>query len=144
MKDHRHSYRRGKAPLDLIAIALRHAGSIGTLEALAGIPNTEDERRAFWLPYATLSGAASLDAGVSELKRRIVTAGVTIRIVEFLQCLQRLAGTYPDPDNMKYWNMIIRIAEAQRTDLPLIPTATEADAKGPIVRTRRSLVRLTT
>jgi hypothetical protein len=118
MRHHRRSDRRGKAPLDPIVVALHHAGSIGNLEALAGIPGTDAERTAFWLPFAHLRDAAGLDAGVAELKRRIVTAGVTIRTVEFLRCLHMRAQTYKDADGMKYWDTVVRIAQAQRTDLP--------------------------
>ena len=51
--------------------AIRRAGSIGALERLAGIGSTQYERAAFWKPYCKMPGAEGLDAGVSELKRRI-------------------------------------------------------------------------
>jgi hypothetical protein len=76
------------------------------------------EHAAFWLPFAHLRDAAKLDAGVAELKRRIVTAGVTIRTVEFLRGLHIRAQTFKDADGMKYWDAVVRIAQAQRTDLP--------------------------
>ena len=51
--------------------AIRRAGSIGALERLAGIGSTQEERAAFWEPYCKRPGAEGLDAGVSELRRRI-------------------------------------------------------------------------
>ncbi|MEE3503745.1 hypothetical protein [Acidiphilium acidophilum] len=110
--------RRGKAPLDPIVVALRHAGSIGNLEALAGIPANQSDRTRFWEPFSHLPGSAGLDAGVAELRRRIITAGVTHRTVEFLRFLRAKAQTYRDTDGMKYWDAIVRIAQAHRTDLP--------------------------
>lgn len=56
---------------DLIEASIRATDSIGGLERLAGIGQTLDERAAFWKPFMHLPGAASLDAGVTELKRRI-------------------------------------------------------------------------
>ena len=58
-------------PHDQVEARIRSAGSIGELERLAGIGRSQDERAAFWQPYCRLRGAAALDAGVAELKRRI-------------------------------------------------------------------------
>ena len=51
--------------------AIRTSGSIGSLERLAGIGSTTDERYAFWKDYSHLPASQSLDCGVAELKRRI-------------------------------------------------------------------------
>lgn len=50
---------------------IRRASSIGDLERMAGVGRDHDARYAFWRDYSHLPGAASLDAGVAELKRRI-------------------------------------------------------------------------
>lgn len=44
--------------------------SIGTLERRAGIGPSDEERRAYWLPFAPL-GDGAFKAGVTELRRRI-------------------------------------------------------------------------
>lgn len=62
--------KRGPTP-DLMEEAIQRAGSIGALERLAGIGSAQDERAAFWQPYCKMPAAEALDAGVSELKRRI-------------------------------------------------------------------------
>lgn len=54
-----------------IEAQIRLAGSIRELEQLAGIGRSHDERSAFWESYCKLRGAAALDEGVAELKRRI-------------------------------------------------------------------------
>ncbi len=54
-----------------IEAQIRAAGSIGELEQLAGIGRSQEERATFWQPYCKLRGAAALDEGVAELKRRI-------------------------------------------------------------------------
>lgn len=68
------SSRAHQRRIDAASEAIRHAGSIGKLEQLAGIPATEDARTAFWLPFSRLPGAKALDAGTAELKRRILAA----------------------------------------------------------------------
>lgn len=68
---------RGKRPTEAklraerLEEAISRAGSIGELERMAGIGQDHAARYAFWQPYAHLPGAASLDAGVAELKRLI-------------------------------------------------------------------------
>lgn len=59
------------SPADRVEEAVRRAASIGDLERLAGIEQTEAARYAFWTAYTQLPGAQSLDAGCAELKRRI-------------------------------------------------------------------------
>ena len=54
--------------------AIRHAGGIGDLERLAGIPSDREAREAFWLSFMHLPAATALDAGVVELKHRIRVA----------------------------------------------------------------------
>lgn len=66
--------RQKQTPPDLEG-AIRTAGSIGALEHLAGIGQTQDERSAFWLQFAQLPSYQSLDAGVAELKRMIRVKG---------------------------------------------------------------------
>ena len=61
--------------VDRIEEAIRRAGTVGNLERLAGVEQTEAARYAFWAAYTYLPGAASLDAGCAELKRRIHAAG---------------------------------------------------------------------
>lgn len=56
---------------DPIEDAIRRAGTIGALERLAGIGQDGDDRYTFWKPFTYLPGAAGLDAGCEELKRRI-------------------------------------------------------------------------
>jgi hypothetical protein len=51
--------------------AIRKAGSIGALERLAGIGSAQEDRVSFWTPFCKMPGAAGLDTGVLELKRRI-------------------------------------------------------------------------
>ena len=60
---------------DQVEAAIRRSGSIGELERLAGVEQHHDARYAFWHAYSHLPGAASLDAGVAELKRRIRLQG---------------------------------------------------------------------
>jgi hypothetical protein len=50
---------------------IRRASSIGDLERMASVGRDHVVRDAFWRDCAHLPGAASLDAGVAELKRRI-------------------------------------------------------------------------
>lgn len=45
-----------------------HPGTIGHLEAQAGIGASHEERFAFWIQFAPLK-AAALDAGIAELQR---------------------------------------------------------------------------
>ena len=57
---------------DPVEDAIRTAGSIGSigaLERLAGIGQTQDERFAFWRTFTALPASESIDAGVAELKR---------------------------------------------------------------------------
>ncbi len=56
---------------DKVEAAIKAAGSIAGLERLAGIGRSDEERAAFWLAFRHLPGAAALDAGVTELNRRI-------------------------------------------------------------------------
>ena len=56
---------------DPIEASIQAARSIGELERLAGIGQAVEERAAFWAPFMSLPAAASLDAGVAELRRRI-------------------------------------------------------------------------
>ncbi len=60
---------------DKLEAAIQAAGSIGGLERLAGVGTSDEERAAFWLAFRHLPGAAALDAGVAELKRRIGVLG---------------------------------------------------------------------
>lgn len=55
--------------------AIRRSSSIGELERLAGVEQHHNARYAFWHGFSHLPGAASLDAGVAELKRRIRLQG---------------------------------------------------------------------
>ena len=55
--------------------AIRRSSSIGELERLAGVEQHHHARYAFWHGFSHLPGAASLDAGVAELKRRIRLQG---------------------------------------------------------------------
>lgn len=55
--------------------SIRRSSSIGELERLAGVEQHHDARYAFWHDYSHLPGAASLNAGVAELKRRIRLQG---------------------------------------------------------------------
>ena len=66
--------QRHRCRIDAVSEAIRRAGSIGALERLAGIPPTVEDRTAFWQPFSHLPGASALDAGVAELKRRIIAA----------------------------------------------------------------------
>jgi hypothetical protein len=68
------AHQRHQCRIDAVSEAIRRAGSIGDLERLAGIPPTPEDRTAFWLPFSHLPGASALDAGVAELKRRIIAA----------------------------------------------------------------------
>jgi len=70
--------RRVKRPSreDIIAAAIRAAGSIGDLERLAGIGQSAAARETFWMPFCKLPGSQGLDAGVAELKQRIRAQGV--------------------------------------------------------------------
>lgn len=45
-----------------------HPGTIGHLEAQAGIGASHEERLSFWMQFAPLK-AAALDAGIAELRR---------------------------------------------------------------------------
>ena len=54
---------------DPVEDAIRTAGSIGALERLAGVGQTQDERFAFWRAFTALPASESIDAGVAELKR---------------------------------------------------------------------------
>lgn len=69
------SRRKRPTAADLKAARLeemiRRASSIGDLERMAGVGRDHDSRYTFWRDYSHLPGAASLDAGVAELKRRI-------------------------------------------------------------------------
>lgn len=60
--------------LDRMEEEIVRAGTIGALERLAGVEQTETARHVFWSAYKHLPGAASLDAGCAELKRRIRAA----------------------------------------------------------------------
>ena len=66
--------QRYQCRIDALSEAIRRASSIGEIERLAGIPPTVEDRTAFWLPFSHLPGASALDAGVAELKRRIIAA----------------------------------------------------------------------
>ena len=56
---------------DPVEDAIRTAGSIGALERLAGIGQTQDEHFAFWRTFTALPASESINAGVAELKRLI-------------------------------------------------------------------------
>lgn len=50
----------------------RTAATLGQLECLAGVGAGPEERAAFWLPFSRLPGCEGLDAGVRELRARIL------------------------------------------------------------------------
>ena len=53
-------------------ILTRTAATLGQLERLAGIGAGPEERAAFWLPFSRLPGCEGLNAGVRELRARIL------------------------------------------------------------------------
>ena len=63
--------RKQASSPDPVEEAIRNAGSIGALERLAGIGQTQDDRFAFWQQFTILPATESLDAGVAGLKRLI-------------------------------------------------------------------------
>lgn len=64
---------RTSTTAETYAALMRLASPIGQLERLAGVGDTQEERAAFWLPFAGLPARESLDAGVRELRARILS-----------------------------------------------------------------------
>jgi hypothetical protein len=62
--------KQSRAQCDPIEERIRKAGTIGTLERLAGVGPDPQSRTNFWLNYTRLSGDSGLNAGIEALKQR--------------------------------------------------------------------------